>query len=61
MAGSVDPHKVVAISTPCTLEKNIFSNVKKVQIQGSICFKLVPGLLVNEALSKVTLNTAKAI
>jgi len=43
--------------THCTFEKNVSFNVKKGPIQGSICFKLVPELLVPGPLSKVTLST----
>jgi hypothetical protein len=39
--------------THCSLGKNVFLKVKKLPIQGSICFKLVPG-----PLSKVTLIPA---
>jgi hypothetical protein len=38
------------------LKKFFFLNVKKDPIQGSICFKLVPGLLVPGPLSKVALS-----
>jgi hypothetical protein len=40
----------------CTLHKNVFLNVKKSPIQGSICFKLVPKLLVLQSLFKMTLK-----
>jgi hypothetical protein len=42
--------------THCTLRKKGFLNVKKGPIQGSICFKLVPGLLVPVPLSKMALR-----
>ncbi len=42
--------------THCTLKKNVFLNVKNGPIQGSICFKLVPELLVPGFLSKVALS-----
>jgi hypothetical protein len=41
--------------THCTLGKSVFFNMKKGPTQGSICFKLVPGLLVPGPLSKVAL------
>ncbi len=41
--------------THCTLGKSVFFNMRKGPIQGSICFKLVPGLLVPGPLSKVAL------
>jgi len=40
--------------THLTFNKNVFLNVKKGSIQGSICFKLVLGLLGLGPLSKVT-------
>jgi hypothetical protein len=40
----------------CTFFLNVIFNVKKGPIQGSICFKLVPTLLVPGPLSKVALN-----
>jgi hypothetical protein len=42
--------------THCTLEIFYFFNVKKGSIQGSICFKVVPGLLILGPLSKVAPN-----
>jgi hypothetical protein len=42
--------------THCTLIKKVFKNVKKGLIHGSICFKLVPGLLVLGPLSKMALR-----
>jgi hypothetical protein len=42
--------------TYCTLRKNVFFNVKDGSIQGSICWQLVPGLLVLAHLSKMTLS-----
>ncbi len=37
-------------------KKLFFFNVKKVQFKGSICFKLVPGILDPGPSSKVTLS-----
>jgi hypothetical protein len=42
--------------THCTLKNCVFLNVKKGSIQGSICFKLVPGLLVPGRLCKVAIK-----
>jgi hypothetical protein len=59
----MDPCKVVVGNDPkpqntliLPLRKNVFLNVKKGSIQGSICFKLVIGLLGLGPLSKVTLT-----
>jgi len=42
--------------THCTLRNNNNNNVEKGPIHGSICFKLILGLLVFGLLSKVTLR-----
>ncbi len=46
------------LNTYCTLRKNVYFNVKKGPIEGSICFKLVPGLLFPGPLFKVVLVRA---
>jgi hypothetical protein len=63
MANFMDLRKVVIGNDPkalntliLPLRKNVFLNVKKGSIQGSICFKLVLGLLGLGPLSKMTLT-----
>jgi hypothetical protein len=41
------------LDTHCIVGKNVFFNVKKGPIQGSIWFKMVAGLLITGPLSKV--------
>jgi hypothetical protein len=63
MANFMDPHKVVVGNDPKPLNTFIlpsrifiFFNVKKGSIQGSICFKMVLGLLGLGPLFKMTLT-----